>query len=399
MFVLTPAVILPVTAQAQDYAAGLDAYDRGEFEEALRILQPLADAGDARAQYGIGKIYETGGGPIVSDPQQAVLWYSRSAEQGVAAAQNNLALMYAEGRGVSQNKPQALALWEAAARGGHPHAQYNMGLLFYRGEGVERDLSMAAAWFGQAAESGLAEAQFAVAEMHRLGIGLPQDDRKALGWYQLAAAQGHEAARSQTGRLRGLGIAPEDVQGSFSMPPGRADQVQLTAATTEQTPSAPQVALPEPRPEPQPVQETPISAAPEVAATPASAPEPEPNTDSIPEAQAQAAAAAASPAAALPSRQLASTSAAVPASGGAFSLWLGSMNEEGAAREMSASLTSLYGESLSGADLTVRRVEVGGSDVFYRVVASSWPSIADARSVCSALRHNDPAVFCKVVQD
>ncbi len=391
---------------AQNYAAGLDAYDRGDFDEAIRILRPLAESGDARAQYGLGKIYETGGGPISPDAGKAVSWYSKSARQGIAAAQNNLALMYAEGRGVPQNKPQAFALWESSARGGHSHAQYNMGLLFYRGEGVERDLSVAANWFGLAAENGLPEAQFAVAEMHRLGVGLPQDDRRALGWYLMAAGQGHDAARSQAGRLRDDGVSPVEVAGSFALPAGMEKPVQIASAAgapadagaapfavvsapKPPVPPAPEsVAAPEshsvPQAEPAEVAEVAV-----VEATPEPIPAPAPEPVSPQTAQPQTDAV----------QQAAAQLAPVPASSGEFWLWLGSMSSEGGALDLSDSLATLYESSLVGADLAVRRVEVGDSDVFYRVVAGAWPSIADARSVCTALRHNDPAVFCKVVRD
>lgn len=383
---LAPSFMIESGARAQSYAAGLDAYDRGEYEEAIRILRPLAEKGDARAQYGLGKIYETGGGPIAADAVQAVFWYSKSAEQGIAAAQNNLALMFAEGRGVTQNKPQALALWEAAARGGHSHAQYNMGLLFYRGEGVERDLSAAANWFGMAAENGLAEAQFAVAEMHRLGVGLPQDDRKALGWYQLAGAQGHEAARAQADRLRGEGISPVEVEGAFAMPAGEAPPVQLADSGVPQAaPAANQQVAATTAPQP---------------ATPEANQPPQPQPDEMPAPRPEAAPTPSAEEAPQPASQQAATqvAAAVP-SGGGFSLWLASMNEEAAAQQMSASLGDRYGATLGGAAITVRRVEISAGDVFFRVVAGSWPSIAEARSVCSALRRNDPAAFCKVLQD
>ena len=402
VLLLAPAFVVEPSAQAQSYAAGLDAYDRGDFDEALRILKPLAEQGDPRAQYGLGKIYETGGGPIAASNEMAVAWYRKSAAQGIAAAQNNLALMYAQGRGVTQNKPQAYALWEAAARGGHSHAQYNMGLLFYRGEGVERDLSAAADWFGMAAENGLAEAQFAVAEMHRLGVGLPQDDRKALGWYQLAGAQGHEAARERASRLRGEGVSPVEVAGTFGMPQGRASEIQLagsappqSSAVAEQPAARPQSAPGQTeaaaeagrRPEAGSVTVHPTLRPAVIAET--GAPEVRVSADAQTSAK-QA-----------PQRQVASAAAAdVPsARGGAYSLWLASMGEEGAARQMTARLASQYGPSLGGADVAVRRVEVGGSDVFYRVVAGSWPSVSEAKGVCAELRRADPTAFCKVFRD
>lgn len=376
LMTLAPAFALDSEARAQDYTAGLKAYDRGAFEEAVRILQPLAEGGDARAQYGMGKIYETGGGRVSADPGKAVSWYGKAAKQGVAAAQNNLALMYAEGRGVAQNKEQALVLWETAARGGHPQAQYNLGLMFYRGEGVERDSAKAVTWFKLAADNGLAEAQFAVAEMHRLGVGVPQDNRKALGWYQMASAQGHEAARVQANRLRGQDVSPAEVEGGDPPPPAEpAAARQQAASVTQQTAEAPPPPEPTPRPEPQ------------------EAPQAKAGQATAPETRTEASQASQS------TQQVAAVPPASPASGGDYSLWLGSMNEEGAAEQMSNKLTAQYGEALGGADLSVRRAEVGASDVFYRVVAGSWPSRAEARGACTALRRSDPAAFCKVLRD
>ena len=97
VLILLPALATASPAYADSYASGLEAYGRGEYAEALRILKPLAEQGDARAQYGLGKIYETGGGQIAADEAVAAAWYRKSAVQGLPAAQNNLALMYAQG--------------------------------------------------------------------------------------------------------------------------------------------------------------------------------------------------------------------------------------------------------------------------------------------------------------
>ena len=70
---------------------------------------------------------------------QAARWYRVASRQGIAAAQNNLALMHAQGRGVDRNLDQAINLWFKAARQNHAMAQYNLGLAFYRGEGLDKD--------------------------------------------------------------------------------------------------------------------------------------------------------------------------------------------------------------------------------------------------------------------
>ena len=64
--------------------------------------QLAAQQGHAAAQYALGLMYDRGKGVKQSDAE-AVRWYQLSAQQGYAEAQTNLGAMYAAGRGVSQN--------------------------------------------------------------------------------------------------------------------------------------------------------------------------------------------------------------------------------------------------------------------------------------------------------
>ena len=83
-------------ARAQTYDDGMRAYDTGDFAKALEVWGPLAENGDAVAQYSLGKLLENGGVGVPRDLAEAAKWYQRSANQGVSAAQNNLGLMYGE---------------------------------------------------------------------------------------------------------------------------------------------------------------------------------------------------------------------------------------------------------------------------------------------------------------
>ena len=51
------------------------------------------------------------------------------AEAGDAEAQNNLGLMYFNGRGVAQDEAEAVAWYRRAAEQGFANAQYNLGAL------------------------------------------------------------------------------------------------------------------------------------------------------------------------------------------------------------------------------------------------------------------------------
>ena len=67
---------------------GVAAYVRGDYETAFREMLPLADQGDAAAQYNLGYMYEIGEG-VPQDYVQALKWYRKAAEQGDASARFN----------------------------------------------------------------------------------------------------------------------------------------------------------------------------------------------------------------------------------------------------------------------------------------------------------------------
>src|SRR4029079_1844232 len=78
-------------------------------------------------------------------------WERLAADQGVAAAQYNLGLMYATGQGVPQDRAQAMTWFRLAADQGQPRAQNNLGIMYAKGEGVARDYVQAHMWFALAA--------------------------------------------------------------------------------------------------------------------------------------------------------------------------------------------------------------------------------------------------------
>ena len=74
------------------------AYAAGRFEEARRLWEPRAEAGDAEAQFGLGLLFDIGQG-VAQDPASAYRWYRRAAEAGMAEAQFNVAVMHDTGEG------------------------------------------------------------------------------------------------------------------------------------------------------------------------------------------------------------------------------------------------------------------------------------------------------------
>jgi uncharacterized protein len=144
------AVTVGIASPARDANAAEAAYQKGNYETALRIARPLAEQGDARAQIILGRMYARGRG-VPLDEAEAGNWFRSAADRGNASAQLTLGNMYAEGRGVPQDYAEAAKWYRAAAEQGDPQAQYNLGLSYAKGEGVSQDNVSAHVWFNIAA--------------------------------------------------------------------------------------------------------------------------------------------------------------------------------------------------------------------------------------------------------
>jgi len=168
---------------------GLAAYQRGDYTTALRLLRPLADKGDAKAQFSLGVMYDKGQG-VTQDYTEALNWYHRAAEQGDAKAQFNLGAMYENGQGVPPDHTQAVKWFRKAADQGIAGAQFNLGLWYVEGQGVPQDYTQAVKWFRKAADQGDAQAQNGLGSMYGRGWGVPQDYTESVKWFRKAAEQG-----------------------------------------------------------------------------------------------------------------------------------------------------------------------------------------------------------------
>lgn len=136
------------------FEEGLRAYEHGDYAVALKQFRPLAENGDADAQFHLGGMYFNGQG-VPQSYNEALKWFRKAAEQGHARAQNNLGGMYNEGHGVPQDDEEAARWYRKAAEQGLGYAQYNLGFKYGRGEGVPRDYVLAHMWFSLAAKNGI----------------------------------------------------------------------------------------------------------------------------------------------------------------------------------------------------------------------------------------------------
>ena len=88
---------------------GYQSYLNGDYSAAYEEWLPLAELGDAEAQYNLGVLYDEGAG-LVRDLATAADWFHKAAEQGFIDAQTNLGMMYMHGQGVRHDLDTA-SLW------------------------------------------------------------------------------------------------------------------------------------------------------------------------------------------------------------------------------------------------------------------------------------------------
>jgi uncharacterized protein len=98
---LALGLLLSASAMAGSYEDGDAAFAKGDYAAALRLFRPLAEGGEAQAQFALGYMYVRGNG-VAPDPAQAASWYRKAADQGYAIAQIGLSDLYSEGKGIAQ---------------------------------------------------------------------------------------------------------------------------------------------------------------------------------------------------------------------------------------------------------------------------------------------------------
>lgn len=104
------------------FQEGYHAFQKGDFDTAIRECLPLAEGGNSVAQFNLGFMYSQGHG-VPQDYKEAVKWYRMAAEQGDAMAQYNLGISYASGRGVPQDYVQAHLWFNLSAIDGNSDSQ------------------------------------------------------------------------------------------------------------------------------------------------------------------------------------------------------------------------------------------------------------------------------------
>jgi TPR repeat protein len=185
-------------------------------DAALRWYTSAAEQGYALAQLNLGIMYENvraGSGGV----GLAQRWYRLAAEQGNAEAQfrvGSFSETLAEIAGTTNRIPgsvriepdkeyaTALRWYTLAAEQSHIEAQYNLAMMYAEGRGIPQNNTEAVNWLRLAAVQGYADAQYRLGLAYGSGQGVPENDIRAYVWFSVSAAQGNENARGNRDGVR-----------------------------------------------------------------------------------------------------------------------------------------------------------------------------------------------------
>jgi uncharacterized protein len=151
-------------------------------------LLAKANAGDADAQYQVGRNYSSGDG-VLRDYSQAEFWFRKGAEQGNPDSQFMLGGLYHSGQGVPQDSAQAFAWTMKAAKQGYIAAEFFISTCYSEGWGVAQDDAQGMNWLRKAAEQGDTTSQYMLGWAYEADdVGVLHDYSEAYFWLDVAAS-------------------------------------------------------------------------------------------------------------------------------------------------------------------------------------------------------------------
>lgn len=196
--------LLTIEARCDEYASAIEASRKNDYANAFKLLKPLAEKGDVRAQGELGALYLSGRG-APRDAKLGVRWTTEAAKKGLASAQYNLGAMYMDGQVVTQDYHEAMKWLLSAAGQGVPAAQAGVAAMYYEGNGIPQDYREAFKWMKIAASSGDPEAQLNLGTMYAFGQGTDRDVLRGAMWTFIATESPSYAPSEKTG-LRELSM-------------------------------------------------------------------------------------------------------------------------------------------------------------------------------------------------
>jgi localization factor PodJL len=207
-------------------------------------LRAAAAKGDPAAQYEIALRFADGRG-MPQNLNAAAQWFERAAKQGLAPAQFRLGGLYEKGLGVKKDLDAARRYYALAGEAGNAKALHNLAVLYAEGMDGKPDYQTAAQWFRKAAAFGMADSQYNLGVLYARGIGVEQNLTEAYRWFGLAARGGDKESERKRDELvprldqQSLRAAGQAIDGfKPEAQPEAASQVKVPAGGWDPVPAS-----------------------------------------------------------------------------------------------------------------------------------------------------------------
>jgi TPR repeat protein len=174
---------------AQSVTAGIEAWQKSNYTDAVTIWRPLAEKGDADAAFNLGQAYRLGRG-VPLDLSAAQSWFERAAAKGHLDAETTLGLLLFQ----NGNRIAGLRWLKAASEKGEPRAMLVYGTALFNGDGAPQDPVLGYAYVSRAAAQGLAAAKDTLAQLDQI---MPVTERKKGVALAIAKAKATPAPRAK----------------------------------------------------------------------------------------------------------------------------------------------------------------------------------------------------------
>lgn len=171
------------------------------YAEALEFYKKAGELGNSEGLFRTGKFYHEGRVGVAVNYKLAKHYYEKAVSLNDPTAMNNLANMYAGGKGIIKNILKAIELYKKAAELGNVTAMKNLADRYYYGNDIAEDIAEAMKWYKKAGECGSGAAYNSIGVMYHNGKGVTKDYAEAMKWYRKAANLGNAEAMNNIGRL------------------------------------------------------------------------------------------------------------------------------------------------------------------------------------------------------
>jgi TPR repeat protein len=159
-------------------------------EEAFKYYLMAAEQNHPAGLRGLGEMFELESDESPEKLDMAIKLYHQAADLGDLIAEYNLGVFYQYGTGVEVNKKTSAMYLERAASKDHPSANLNLGLLYQEGVNGVPDYKKAMSYFNRAAELGNPKAEGCIAVLYQHGLGVDKNTEKAIELFTTCAERG-----------------------------------------------------------------------------------------------------------------------------------------------------------------------------------------------------------------